>query len=386
MGLADATTMPHAGDVLDDRYRLVERLGAGAMGRVYRARDEVLHRDVAVKVYDADPRADMEPARRAAEARALACLNHPSLVTLYDARVTGEGPAYLVMELVTGRTLQHRIEKGPMSAAEVATVLHDLADALKVVHEAGIVHRDLKPSNILLRASARRADPPQAVLADFGVAHLLDTPRLTAPGTIIGTAAYLAPEQVRGETPRPASDIYALGLLAIEMLTRLHPFPGSTVEETVLARLHRQPSVPGDRGYLWKSLLSAMTSPDPESRPTAEEVAVRAERISATDVSRPSPRREARARLLAEATETMPTPTAADIVGEIPAAATASPAHDAPGTTSTGRTRRTPIAGVAAGATALVTGIHALLALFGDDTASAASPPSPAAVPAEPLP
>ncbi|MDQ1123375.1 serine/threonine-protein kinase [Microbacterium trichothecenolyticum] len=365
MSYAPALVAPQTGDVLDARYRLAERLGAGAMGRVYRARDEVLRRDVAVKVYDAEPRDDLDPGRRAAEARALASLDHPSLVTLYDARVTGDGPAYLVMELVPGRTLQHRIETGPMSSAEVAAIVHDLADALATVHAAGIVHRDIKPSNVLLRTPLRRSDPPTAVLADFGVAHLLDAPRLTAPGMIIGTAAYLAPEQVRGEAPQAASDVYALGLLTIEMLTRLHPFHGATIEETVLARLHRQPVVPGDHGYPWKSLLTAMTSPEPRERPTADEVAARAATIGATSAVRPSPRREARARMLAEATATAPTLTLADLAEANDAA------EDAPeGAVATRRGRprggRPGAHGRPTGAAAMLTGIHALLALFGD--------------------
>jgi len=306
MTFAPGSTLPQSGDVLDDRYRLIERLGAGAMGRVYRARDETLRRDVAVKIYDADPRDDVDPARRSAEARVLASLDHPSLVTLYDARVTGGLPVYLVMELIEGPTLQRRIDDGAMPAAEVAKVLSDLAQALAAVHRAGIVHRDVKPSNVLLRSPQAGTGPVEAVLADFGVAHLLDTPRLTSPGTIIGTAAYLAPEQVRGEPPQAASDVYALGLLTIEMLTRLHPFPGGTLEETVLARLTRQPDVPGELGYAWKSLLSAMTSPEPSCRPSADEVAARAVELAQSHAPRLSPRREARARLLAEALATAP--------------------------------------------------------------------------------
>jgi len=358
-----AVDMPQTGDVLDGRYRLTERLGAGAMGRVFRARDEVLHRDVAVKIYDAEPREDLDPARRSAEATALAHLDHPSLVTLYDARVTGDGPAYLVMELISGPTLQHRIEKGPLTSTEVAAIVRDLAGALCVVHRAGIVHRDIKPSNVLLRATARRSDRPAAVLADFGVAHLLDAPRLTAPGTILGTAAYLAPEQLRGEAPQAASDIYALGLLSIEMLTRLHPFPGITMEETIVARLHHQPTVPGDRGYAWRSLLTAMTAPDPRDRPTAEDVAARAAAITAAGAAeRSSPRREARARLLAEAVATMPSLTLAEVAAmDTPPA---SPAAPRPLRRDRERaraaSRRTPFVGAAA----LRSGIHALLALL----------------------
>ena len=215
----DLSTL-HTGDIVGGRYILRERIGAGGMGRVFRARDEVLARDVAIKIFHSDGADETGPLRRMAEARALAALDHPSLVTLYDARLVGEENVYLVMELITGPSLQRRIEQGSLSAAEVAGILNDLAGALAVVHDAGIVHRDVKPSNVLLRPLHGATREAEAVLADFGVAHLVDATRLTTPGTVIGTAAYLSPEQVRGEAPQPASDVYALGLLAIEALTR----------------------------------------------------------------------------------------------------------------------------------------------------------------------
>ncbi|MDR6690936.1 hypothetical protein J2X55_001848 [Microbacterium sp. 1154] len=265
-------SMPHAGDILGGRYILRERIGAGGMGRVFRARDEVLARDVAIKIFFADASDEPEPLRRMSEARALAALDHPSLVTLYDARLTGDDHVYLVMELVNGPSLQRRIEEGPVSPAEVAGIIADLAGALAVVHDAGIVHRDVKPSNVLLRPVRGGARAVEAVLADFGVARLIGATRLTTPGTVIGTAAYLAPEQVRGEPPRAASDVYALGLLAIEALTRLHPFGGGTLQETLLARLARQPDIPGTYGGEWQSLLTSMTAFDPDERPSAQDV------------------------------------------------------------------------------------------------------------------
>lgn len=276
MSHAPDTSMPHAGDILGGRYVLIERIGAGGMGRVFRARDEVLRREVAVKIFFADRTDDAEPLRRMSEARALAALDHPSLVTLYDAHLDAVDHVYLVMELITGPSLQRRIEEAPVSGTDVAGILSDLAGALAVVHDAGIVHRDVKPSNVLLRPVRGSERGFEAVLADFGVAHLVDATRLTTPGTVIGTAAYLAPEQVRGEPPRPASDVYALGLLAIEALTRLHPFGGGSLQETLLARLARQPEVPTTLGYAWRSLLVAMTANDPDARPTATEVAARA--------------------------------------------------------------------------------------------------------------
>lgn len=273
--------LPHAGDILGGRYVLTERIGAGGMGRVFRARDEVLRRDVAVKIFFTDRSDEAEPLRRMSEARALAALDHPSLVTLYDARLDAGDHVYLVMELIDGPSLQRRIEQGPLSPVEVAGILSDLAAAVAVVHDAGIVHRDIKPSNVLLRPVRGAVRGFEAVLADFGVAHLVDATRLTTPGTVIGTAAYLAPEQVRGEAPQAASDVYALGLLTIEALTRLHPFGGGSVQETLLARLARQPDVPSTLGYAWRSLLTAMTAHDPSSRPSASDVAARAAVLAA---------------------------------------------------------------------------------------------------------
>ncbi len=280
MSHAPDLPMPHAGDILGGRYILRERIGAGGMGRVFRARDEVLARDVAIKIFHLDGGDDPAPIRRLAEARALAALDHPSLVTLYDARLGAGDHVYLVMELIEGPSLRRRIEDGPIPVAEVAGFVRDLAGALAVVHEAGIVHRDVKPSNVLLRPVRGREVPFEAVLADFGVAHLIDATRLTTPGTVIGTAAYLAPEQVRGEAPRAESDVYALGLLAIEALTRLSPFGAGTLQESVLARLARQPEVPAGFGYEWRSLLTAMTATDPDARPRAADVARRAAELA----------------------------------------------------------------------------------------------------------
>ncbi|MEV7827382.1 serine/threonine-protein kinase [Microbacterium enclense] len=286
MSHAPDLSLAHTGDILGGRYILRERLGAGGMGRVFRARDEVLARDVAIKIFHADGTDGPEPLRRMSEARALAALDHPSLVTLYDARLVGEDHVYLVMELIAGPSLQRRIEQEALSSQELAGILADLAGALAVVHDAGIVHRDVKPSNVLLRPLHGAPREAEAVLADFGVAHLIDATRLTTPGTVIGTAAYLAPEQVRGEAPQAASDIYALGLLAIEALTRLHPFGTGSLQETLLARLARQPDVPGSLSPQWRALLVAMTAADATARPSAAEVARRAEALAEEEPTR----------------------------------------------------------------------------------------------------
>ncbi|MDO9396780.1 MAG: protein kinase, partial [Herbiconiux sp.] len=262
---------PATGELLDGRYLLDSRIGVGGMGVVYRARDETLGRTVAVKVFR-DSASDA--ARTTSETRLLAGLNHASLVTLFDARL-GDGRAnYLVMEYVEGPTLRERILQGPLPRAEVAAMARDLAEALHVVHGAGVVHRDIKPSNVLLRRAHVPGAHYRAKLADFGIAYLIDSTRLTTPGTLVGTAAYLSPEQVRGAEPAPASDVYALGLLLIEALTGSRAFPQTGSHEAALARLSNDPEVPGDHGYAWRSLLTAMTARDPADRPTALEIVV----------------------------------------------------------------------------------------------------------------
>jgi serine/threonine protein kinase len=268
---------PTTGELLDGRYLLDSRIGVGGMGVVYRARDQMLGRIVAVKVFrDSSD----DAARTTSETRLLASLNHSSLVTLFDAQTGSRQPNYLVMEYVDGPTLGERIAQGALSSRHVAVMAHDLAEALHVVHQAGIVHRDIKPSNVLLRHSHVPGEDYRAKLADFGIAYLVDSTRHTTPGTLIGTAAYLSPEQVRGSEPAPASDIYALGLILLESLTGERAFPQTGTHEAALARLSQDPTIPGSLGYSWKSLLSAMTARDPESRPTALEVVLAAGRIA----------------------------------------------------------------------------------------------------------
>jgi serine/threonine protein kinase len=273
---------PGTGELLDGRYVLDSRIGVGGMGVVYRARDETLGRTVAVKLFRESA---ADAARTTSETRLLAALNHSALVTLFDARIAEGQPNYLVMEYVDGPTLRERLSEGPLDAHEVAMMGGDLAEALHVVHSAGVVHRDIKPSNVLLRRSHVPGEHYRAKLADFGIAYLIDSTRLTTPGTLIGTAAYLSPEQVRGAEPAPASDIYALGLVLSEALTGQRAFPQTGTHEAALARLSHDPEIPGSFGYGWKSLLTAMTAREPEERPTALEVVVAAQQLSAPDAA-----------------------------------------------------------------------------------------------------
>lgn len=256
-------------ELLGGRYALGDRLGEGGMGVVYRARDTVLHRTVAVKVFR-DGTADA--ARTTGETHILAGLNHPALVTLFDAHVGADAPRYLVMEYVEGPTLDERLTAGALSAKTVALMAQDLGEALHTVHNAGIVHRDIKPANVLLRTSTVPGEEYRAKLADFGIAYLVDTTRLTAPGTVVGSVAYLSPEQVRGAEPAAAADVYSLGLLLLEALTGKRGFPQTSVHEAAVVRLTQDPLIPPSVSGEWAELIRRMTSREPAQRPTAREL------------------------------------------------------------------------------------------------------------------
>jgi serine/threonine protein kinase len=270
-GVIDPPAAPAAGAVLGDRYRLESLVGRGGYATVYRAVDERLERTVALKIFAAAAADGSDSARVASETRVLASLTHPSLVTLFDARLDEE-PPFLVMELIDGPTLTQRLAEGPVDPATAATFATHLAEALHVIHARGIVHRDMKPSNVLLRPAPLPFEPPRATLADFGIAYLIDSARVTATGTLIGTAAYLSPEQARGEPPAPAADIYSLGLVLLEALTGQRAYAQNTPHEALVARLVRSPEIPPTLPRGWRDLLSAMTAMDPAERPDAHAV------------------------------------------------------------------------------------------------------------------
>ena len=272
-----------SGELLDGRYRLDELIGEGGMGSVWRATDEALERTVAVKVFWMDTAEDADAARRESEKRLLASLSHPALVTLFDAQLS-ERRALVPRDGVhRRRDTRGPHREGPGAPPDAASLAADLGEALHVVHAAGIVHRDVKPANVLLRPPLTPQHTFRAVLADFGIAYLADTARVTTPGTAMGTAAYISPEQVRGQPPTPASDIYSLGLVLLEALSGERAFPQRTPAEAIAARLSTHPTIPGDWGYGWRSLLTAMTSIDPEDRPTALDVATRGRALDAGD-------------------------------------------------------------------------------------------------------
>jgi eukaryotic-like serine/threonine-protein kinase len=260
---------------LDGRYALEQVIGSGGMADVYRATDRLLSRPVAVKVLRDVAATESERARFAAEARTLARLSHPGLVTVLDAGSTGDRP-YLVMELIDGPSLAAAGAGPPLDAATVAGIGAQVADALAYVHGAGVVHRDVKPANILLGGDGR------AWLGDFGIARLMaDTARHTSTGLVVGTASYLAPEQLRGDQVTPAADVYALGLVMLEALTGAPAYPGTGLE-AAMARLSRPPEIPTRLPDDWLRLLRAMTETDAPARPSAADVAATLRRMPLT--------------------------------------------------------------------------------------------------------
>ncbi len=270
----------NGGWVVGGRYRVLERIGSGGMAEVFRARDEVLDRLVAVKVFRAEHVAS-EVAdtnahgieRQQLEVAALARLNHPNLIALYDGSLDAAPHAYIVMELIEGPSLAARIAEGPLPEASTREIGIQLADGLAYVHAQGMVHRDVKPENILLGVD--RSDDDHTVrarLSDFGIVRLLGTERLTSVNFTLGTASYLAPEQARGSAVDPPADIYSLGLVLLEALTGQRTFDGPPLE-AALARLSQRPAVPAGLPEPWPGLLHAMTEYDPALRPTAGEVA-----------------------------------------------------------------------------------------------------------------
>jgi eukaryotic-like serine/threonine-protein kinase len=252
--------------VLDDRYALEAVVGRGGMADVYRATDTLLEREVAVKVLRERATTDSEWAQFRDEAKILAVLDHPNLVAILDAGRYEDVP-YLVMDLVDGDSLAPFCAGSPIPGHQTAQLGADLATVLGYVHARGIVHRDVKPSNILIGRDGR------VRLADFGIARPRgDTTTHTAGGTTIGTAAYIAPEQVRGEPVTSASDIYSLGLVLLEALTGRRAYDGAPID-AAMARLHRAPLVPTSLPTGWPSLLTQMTDVDPARRPDAGQVA-----------------------------------------------------------------------------------------------------------------
>ncbi|KAB8142563.1 protein kinase [Chloroflexia bacterium SDU3-3] len=250
-----------------DRYSIQEKLGAGGAGTVYRSYHALLDRPVAIKQIQAGASAEQRE-RFLHEARAMASLSHPNIINILDIALAGERP-YIVMELVEGGSLADRLEGGALPPGEAVEIVLALTDALSYAHSQGVIHRDLKPANVLLRHGGT------PVLADFGIARTLaeaDAQRLTRGGTMLGTPAYMAPEQFTGGQADARTDIYALGVMLFQMLTGRVPFEGD-IAQTMRGHLELPPPdpcaldgrIPAELGALVRRMLAKSPSERPQS-------------------------------------------------------------------------------------------------------------------------
>jgi serine/threonine-protein kinase len=255
--------------VLAGRYRLLDRLGAGGMSVVWRAHDEVLDREVAVKVLATDRAADQGlPERIRVEARAAARLRHPNVVEVHDYGETEDGLPYVVMELVDGRSLAGMRRHGALPWRSAAVIGAQVAGALATAHARGIVHRDVKPSNVMVTSDGVK-------LVDFGISATVGEADRTG-GEVLGTPAYLAPERLSGGPVRPATDMYAFGLLLYQMLCGRLPWPASSTAQVLRAHRYLEPSVlPPVTGLPPEvaELCHRCLAKDPADRPGAGEAA-----------------------------------------------------------------------------------------------------------------
>ena len=263
-------TMAQSTGTIGGRYRLVSRIASGGMGDVWRATDELLGRQVALKVLRPEFAADGSfRLRFRAEARASASLSHPGVATVFDygeeVEAGGVYSAYLVMELVPGEPLSAKLARetalGPVQAMDVVA---QTAGALQAAHDRGIVHRDIKPANLLVRPDGR------IKITDFGIARAADTMALTQTGAILGTVAYMAPEQLNGQTATSASDLYSLGVVAYLCLAGRTPFAGGQSMAVAVAHVREDvPPLPDSIPPTVRDLVSQLLDKDPARRPAS---------------------------------------------------------------------------------------------------------------------
>jgi hypothetical protein len=251
--------------VLANRYRLVGQLSSGGMGSVWEAEDTVLHRRVAVKVLSDGLAADDRFEERfLREARAAAGLSHQNVAGVFDYG-EDKGSPFMVMELIDGETLAHRIGIGPLDPAEAVRIAVEVADALQAAHDSGMVHRDVKPGNVMLTPTG------DVKVMDFGIVAAAGASPLTATGHTLGTATYISPEQAQGDRVDGRSDVYSLGVVLFEMLAGRPPFTGESPVAMVAAHAQEPPppllgSLPGVPAHVAAACERALAK-DPRDRP-----------------------------------------------------------------------------------------------------------------------
>jgi serine/threonine-protein kinase len=279
-----------AATLLDDRYLLDEVIGAGWYCVVWRATDNVLTRPVAVKLLHAAYAHQPEArARLKAEAHHAGTLAHENIARVYDYGEPERGQAYLVMELIEGPSLDSVLADGPLDVARTMDIVAQVAAGLQAAHSAGLIHRDIKPANIMVTAEGT------VRITDFGLAHSVGSVPLTATGTMVGSAGYMAPERVAGSQGGPASDLYALGIVAYECLAGARPFDGPPLEVAIAHRDRSLPPLPAWTPVEVAALVMTLTAKDPARRPaSAGEVGCEARRLrdklaSGAVVPRPAP-------------------------------------------------------------------------------------------------
>lgn len=268
------------GAVLDGKYVVGERIGSGGFGVVFRARQQLLDRDVAIKIFHsaADPFGAETMARFRREGLSTCRVSHPNAITILDSGVSGGGVPYLVMELLEGGTIgELRGDEAPLSIAAVLQLLTPVCEVLAAAHAAGVVHRDIKPDNIFVHSED---GTPVVKVLDFGIAKLLDSAQRgasvqTRTGTLVGTPLYIAPERIRGELYDGRADIYSVGVMAYELVSGVSPFPDGGVNpwEGIMARLNQQPQplaelapeVPEEL----QTIIMQMLEREPSARPDA---------------------------------------------------------------------------------------------------------------------
>ena len=257
--------------LLLERYRPETLIARGGSASVYRARDVLLGRDVAVKVFLAGSEESLDRARE--ELRVLAGIgSHHGVVSVLDAGIDESSPEdprpFLVMELVDGRSVRQLIDGDDLTPGLIGGIAFEIAEALEYVHRQNIVHRDVSPANILLVDYGSEVSRPRARLTDFGLAVDGESFEPPEDGFVDGTVPYLSPEQVLAQRLTPASDIYSLGLVLIECFTGMRVFPGSDAV-AAMSRVGAEPEMPKAVPKAWRALLAAMIREDPIERPSA---------------------------------------------------------------------------------------------------------------------